>query len=722
MKSYYCRIIVIYMLFSCFCFSSCQKIGCNAKEEGTNYQAEYYEKKTGDEIQIPHFFKDTLYWIETENDIYRLYKSGSEENQEQLVITFHENERVMDFAVLSDERIVTAKLRQQDNKQELSVELYLSNGSFDRMISIPQLQGFAAMARLKAADNDFIVLSLDQSACMIKDDGSLVWKADDLGFQISSLSVMPGNKTILMENAGQDVYINLIESNGDVSRRVGKLSADMKVVESTNGVYAIWNSVLYDIDETGNITEILDLTSQGIDSYAVSEISKSGDSYSLCLYRQNEEKRLQVVSLKEIEQIENNKKDLFVAEFVFDSAKEAINRFNRKSVTHMAKRKEYSNDEEARMPQIDASMLASDAPDILCGFSGIDIVKYYEYAQKGAFLDVTDLISKDAYLEKAVTDMAVEGRIWPRIFAAIWYLLPCSFTFLTLVGPEDALGGKELWDVNDFICFMEKHPDAFMDPDDRPENQGIRIFRIAMYRGINEFVDFENGKASFDSAGFRELLIKTYEWKTTAVTQTREERSQNGEAVLWEVYVFSPASIQEIAAKFGAERDMTLIGYPDGKYGSGGYMAYSSVLSINRKSKELQAAVELFSEWIELADEKSKLNFPIGKRGFEETIDDAKQHKYKKDRNGNILLDEMGEPIEEEQWNLNGVPIYALTSEQEEKLRNAIDTSICFAKGETRVRDIVLEEADAYFAGTIGLEDTIDKIQKRVQLYLDEMK
>ena len=167
---------------------------------------------------------------------------------------------------------------------------------------------------------------------------------------------------------------------------------------------------------------------------------------------------------------------------------------------------------------------------------------------------------------------------------------------------------------------------------------------------------------------------------------------------------------------------MTLIGYPDGKYGSGGYMAYSSVLSINRKSKELQAAVELFSEWIELADEKSKLNFPIGKRGFEETIDDAKQHKYKKDRNGNILLDEMGEPIEEEQWNLNGVPIYALTSEQEEKLRNAIDTSICFAKGETRVRDIVLEEADAYFAGTIGLEDTIDKIQKRVQLYLDEMK
>ena len=713
MKSYYCRIIVIYMLFSCFCFSSCQKIGCNAKEEGTNYQAEYYEKKTGDEIQIPHFFKDTLYWIETENDIYRLYKSGSEENQEQLVITFHENERVMDFAVLSDERIVTAKLRQQDNKQELSVELYLSNGSFDRMISIPQLQGFAAMARLKAADNDFIVLSLDQSACMIKDDGSLVWKADDLGFQISSLSVMPGNKTILMENAGQDVYINLIESNGDVSRRVGKLSADMKVVESTNGVYAIWNSVLYDIDETGNITEILDLTSQGIDSYAVSEISKSGDSYSLCLYRQNEEKRLQVVSLKEIEQIENNKKDLFVAEFVFDSAKEAINRFNRKSVTHMAKRKEYSNDEEARMPQIDASMLASDAPDILCGFSGIDIVKYYEYAQKGAFLDVTDLISKDAYLEKAVTDMAVEGRI---------YGLPCSFTFLTLVGPEDALGGKELWDVNDFICFMEKHPDAFMDPDDRPENQGIRIFRIAMYRGINEFVDFENGKASFDSAGFRELLIKTYEWKTTAVTQTREERSQNGEAVLWEVYVFSPASIQEIAAKFGAERDMTLIGYPDGKYGSGGYMAYSSVLSINRKSKELQAAVELFSEWIELADEKSKLNFPIGKRGFEETIDDAKQHKYKKDRNGNILLDEMGEPIEEEQWNLNGVPIYALTSEQEEKLRNAIDTSICFAKGETRVRDIVLEEADAYFAGTIGLEDTIDKIQKRVQLYLDEMK
>lgn len=712
MKSYYSRIMVIYMLFSCFLFCSCQKTDGDVKGEEIGYQAEYYEQKMSGEIQEFHFFNDTLYWTETENRICKLYRSRSDLIQEQLVISFNENEHVMDFGVLSDGRIVTAILQQDNIRNALTINIYHVDGSFDKKINLPQMQGLGAMVRLRITDSDFIALCLDQSACMIKEDGNIIWKVDDLGFQISRMFMFPENKTILMEYAGQDIYLNIIESNGAVSRQVGKLTTNMKIIDCTNGIYAIKNSVLYDVGETGNLTKILDLTSQGIDSYAIAEISKSGDSYSLCLYSENDEKELQVVSLREITQIEE-KKSLFVAEFVFDSAKEAINRFNRKNATHIARRKEYSNDEVNRVTQIDASMLTSDAPDVLCGFSGIDIVKYYEYAQKGAFLDVTDLISKDAYLEKAVTDMAVEGRI---------YGLPCSFTFLTLAGPEDALGGKESWDVNDFICFMEKHPDAFMDPDDRPENQGIRIFRIAMYRGINEFVDFENGKASFDSAGFRELLIKTYEWKTTAVTQTREERSQNGEAVLWEVYVFSPASIQEIAAKFGAERDMTLIGYPDGKYGSGGYMAYSSVLSINRKSKELQAAVELFSEWIELADEKSKLNFPIGKRGFEETIDDAKQHKYKKDRNGNILLDEMGEPIEEEQWNLNGVPIYALTSEQEEKLRNAIDTSICFAKGETRVRDIVLEEADAYFAGTIGLEDTIEKIQKRVQLYLDEMK
>ena len=69
----------------------------------------------------------------------------------------------------------------------------------------------------------------------------------------------------------------------------------------------------------------------------------------------------------------------------------------------------------------------------------------------------------------------------------------------------------------------------------------------------------------------------------------------------------------------------------------------------------------------------------------------------------------------------NDTPIYALTEDQEQMFRDAIESSVHNTRGEDVIIQIIQEEAGAYFAENISIEMTINKIQNRVQLYFDEM-
>lgn len=234
-------------------------------------------------------------------------------------------------------------------------------------------------------------------------------------------------------------------------------------------------------------------------------------------------------------------------------------------------------------------------------------------------------------------------------------------------------------------------------------------------------MDFEKKQAHFDTNDFLTVLERIQGLQITPVSETRDERNARGETVLWVDYLRKPEDVQMAAARMGFDKTLSFIGFPDGISGSGGFTSYSDILAINNKTTEVEAAEEFFSIWLEQGNKKAKYQLPIGKDGLEEMIETSKKN-YKKDEEGNLILDQAGNPIEKAQTYWNDTPIFALTEEQEQMFRDAIEHSVHHTKGEDVVLQIIHEEAGVYFAGDISIETTINKIQNRVQLYFDEME
>lgn len=689
-----------------------------SKESSVGYVAEYTEGSIQGGIRSFHFCGGVLYRSEQEGAISKLYRCGmeTENSSDEVLLSLEKGESLLDFAALSDGRIVAAILKLQDT-HDFVLRLYDSIGVYLQDVAVPEMEGSHAFARLRVSEGDKIVLALDHSACMLKEDGTILWLNQGLDFLVMGVYALEDGSVILTEMSGQGMSLNSISAGGQMTRQTGAVPSYVQVVDSETGLYAAGNGCLYKVEENGNRIEVLSLAAQGIASTSIEAVSKTTDTYGLCLYDRSDGNTFRVATLQEKEgAIEKTVLTIATTdEFI---AKGAMGSFNMRSKTHRVISKEYTDDMQMRNAQIDASMLTEDAPDLVC-MMGQE--RYENYAGKGALLDVTDLVPREDYLKRTLEDFTVDGKI---------YGMPMYFSVQTLWCTTEDLTGKTSWNVDEFLDFMEEHPNAYMEPTWTPEKGKEILLQFALRRGIYEFVDFENGVASFDSESFRSVLRRINGLRITAVTESKLQRSMRGETILWCDNLSNMSSLPYIAAKAGAGREFTLIGFPDGKHGSGGVFGYSPALGVNAKTKEPEAAREFFGDWLRSGSAWSKYSFPITRQGFEEVIRRGKEAVYKKDEEGNPVLDEEENPVEEganrsytdDFGEKVSFVVYAMTDKQEEMLREAVDGSIGQSKGEQTILSVVNEEAIIYFAGQIGLDATVDKIQKRVQLFLEERK
>ena len=688
--------------------------GCSKEQEKTDlmhekgYVAEYSEKNVSGEIREFRFYRDMPYFMMDENGVTQICSLGETGAELETVLTIEKEQKLIDFGFLSDGRIVVAVLLPQKEEYALALKLYDGNGNAAKEISIPELEGAPSFCRIKITGDDFIALSLDRSACLIGVDGSIKWMFEGLDFQVSNIHPLMNGEIILEEAAEREVILHKITASGQMRKDFAEIPNYMQIVDSSEDLFAVGTGSLYEIDENGNRAEVLSLAAQGINPADLQAVDKSEKLFTLCLWKMDESTVFQMVKLEQKEDV-TRKKILNVSVITPDMMRGTIANFNMRNKTYRAELSALSDDFETSRIQIDASLLTANAPDLLANYG---YEKYVDYVQKGALRDVTDLIPKEKYMEKVIRDFSINGRI---------YGFPSYYTIVMMYTSSEALHGVTTWGVKEFLDFMEENPNALMEPDSSPEKMKKQILTQLLRRGIYEFVDFEKKQAYLDTNDFLTVLERIQGLQITPVSETRDERNARGETVLWVDYLRKPEDVQIAAARIGLDKTLSLIGFPDGKNGSGGYIGYSDVLAINNKTSEVEAAEDFFSIWLEQGNKKAKYQLPIGKDGLEEMIETAKEKKYKKDEEGNLILDQAGNPIEEALMYWNDTPIYALTEDQEQMFRDAIESSVHHTRGEDVIIQIIQEEASAYFAENISIEMTINKIQNRVQLYFDEM-
>ena len=701
--------------------------GCGAQKEqgekpaGKDYVSGFSVGNEGEAPDVYCFEQGTFYYVREEEGIPCVYKKGmGSDDGAGKRFAFAEGTPVC-MTAFSDGSLVLIAARVADdeskgNSLEFRLMEYDSDGKLTRRAELEELSRTNGPILIQTVSDGEMLLVHDEGMFLMNREGKISWKRDAADLRVRGISRMKTGEIVLTEERNDTHVLHLVSADGTIERQHGAIPAIYRVIKSDVGIHAVKDGRTYEFDARGNQIKEISVVEQGIDVLCVRGMTEAPDGSCLfyVTYDDGPEAWGTATLTAKREGDANDaaeKERIYVAAINPALFSNLIATFNRNSETQMAVMKSYSSDVETRVNQIEASLVSADAPDLIEGYGGISNEYYLNYVSKGVPADVSGLIDEGDFLPRVISDFRVDGCI---------YGMPTDFYVYTLACPAESLNGRTSWNVEEFLDFMERNPNSYMEPDWNVEGAKASVFGIAMQRGLYDFIDFESKKANFGDPKFRSLLKRIENLKMTQVSQTREERSRAGEAVLWKMYLKGTRDLRQQEWISGEYAELTLIGFPDGRERSGGLMGYSSIFYVNANSSQREASEELYREWLERAKSGGLQQFPVGAEAFERKLKENTEKKYVRDDDGNPVLDAQGNPIEDVPV-VNGIPMPAVTEEQVAKVREAIEAAAYYQGGEWTITGIVSEEAGLYFQGKAGLDETIDKIQKRVQLYLNEM-
>lgn len=366
------------------------------------------------------------------------------------------------------------------------------------------------------------------------------------------------------------------------------------------------------------------------------------------------------------------------------------------------------NAEEDGVVRLQREIMSGAGPDLIdfgMNYTTSDIVgKYTE-----------DLLP---YLEKAGIDKAdFFTNIWDAMcYRGGLYAMPVSFTLATFVGKTAELGGRECWNVKEMIeCFQEKSGMMLY-----PGETKIDVFGTILTGSMETYIDWENGRCSFDGEAFKQVLSFANRFpdhlelsEDFSVKQT----FLNGQALLLNVRLSDIYDICKAELVFG-EEDVTYIGFPvDGNCGTAIRPSYP-MLAISIGSKHKEAAWSFIGQFLEKDYQKEvKYEFPVRRSVLEEKLLENREPEYETDEEGNRKTTVKAEVVFEGE---EPAELYCITKKQADKLIGLIESAAFCTTTNYQLYNVFLEEAGSYFSGGKSLEDVVAVMQGRVSIYVGE--
>lgn len=338
-------------------------------------------------------------------------------------------------------------------------------------------------------------------------------------------------------------------------------------------------------------------------------------------------------------------------------------------------------------------------------------------AEKGALMDLKELIPADIYEQLfpfAIRDCTIDGKM---VGVAPWYSLH-TMAVSKKVWTEDS------WTLTEFLDVAESRTDweLILCP---TRFDGYSLFRNLL-PGLEgtPFLDMEQGIAHFDHEEFIRLLEFCHqnggaplhsekEALASSMTVSWDEaerilREGNCVAERWHMY----SGLQGFAsslAEFG--EDIYMVGSPS--YGGSGHYVgnLNGYLAVNAKAEHLDEIKEFISLLLDYENQFTVMGCCVRR-------DVARDQVVRDEYSGELRI-LAGKPSSE----------MAPTSKMElkpdgtsylEEYLAFLDSCEPMPDYPSLISAILWEELDGYFSGTRNVEDTVDIIQNRVQLYLDE--
>lgn len=360
------------------------------------------------------------------------------------------------------------------------------------------------------------------------------------------------------------------------------------------------------------------------------------------------------------------------------------------------------------MALLNAKILSQECPDLMI----INYNLFQGYMEAGFLEDLTPYIAeseqihREDYLDVVMAAYEQDGGV---------YGVPREFSLYTLMGRTAQVGDKQGWSIEEFISYLEENPDVVFEWD----GDSYGILNFCLKYGIDQFVDFESRTCYFGGDEFKQLLyrIKALDRHDSHVSNWREIVEEGGKGV-FETIISNFSDIQRMETEYGDS--MTILGYPSSDGTLKCRLVQLDAMGIVANSSNKDGAWDVLEQYIVYYTGKT-YNFPAKKDEFEEGLRLDTEKQYQTEDDGSYSLDENGEKIEIPLIRSNGQYLYALTDEQAKKVLQAIEGTLPDNAEAAAIQEIVVMEALQYFNDKKSLDEVIDVIQNRAQLYMDEL-
>lgn len=352
-----------------------------------------------------------------------------------------------------------------------------------------------------------------------------------------------------------------------------------------------------------------------------------------------------------------------------------LEEFNSESTEYECRATEYSEDEIDRFI---ADMALGNAPDLVISKSNLKIWSNV-YEDLFEYIDSDPDLSRDGFIPHYLDALSEDGKL-PQIWDQV--------AICTLVARQSDVGnGYGLW-PEDYNSIVDENPNyytvfqSFMSKTNLLE----WIARI----GISTFVDFENLSCDFKNEQFQNLL----EWCREMGDDIEEGGNQQvydiSETVLSFEYITSLMRIESLLNIY--REPISFVGFPNGADGYSYYTisgdTYGKSMAIPQSSNNKEGAWE-FIRW------QLSFNHQVSLGTYANIPVNAQALQYRAESE--------------------------LSNESQSLLADLL-SKVCYAEklNDNALINIIVDSGQGFIYGDKTIEDTVDMIQSRSNIYIAE--
>lgn len=390
-----------------------------------------------------------------------------------------------------------------------------------------------------------------------------------------------------------------------------------------------------------------------------------------------------------------------------DSNIPIVTKFNEAQLQYHIEIDDYSKNgtvaKETALARINAELAAGKGPDIFYLWNlgmGSAIYGPRGYLEDLLpYLDADNKLSREDFVTSLMSASLIDGKLYGTIPA---------FSVFTMFGPESELSQEKISTFVDLAKLAKERGGASKLFNQTYTDMGF-LFTVLQVAS-DEFIDFGSMTSDFDNENFRSLL--------EMCTEFNQNADEDGSpSVLNYCVIGSFMELQYYENYYGEK--ITFASCPGTIEPKNFFVNIMDQYGINANSKYKDGAWSfirmLFSEEYQI-DEYVDTGFPLfpsNENALNALAEQSMTTLYDHDEEGNEWeFTQRGEHDDFE--------YHAATQAQVDQIMDLISSASQASHYTATMQSIIMEEAQTYFSGNATLDQVIDKIQNRVDIYLAE--